>query len=169
CLFMRETAIASGAVDEGGTPLVYDLPDGGADEGAFADAVVGAIETVLARVPLDVDTALRDDPADAVDATAFIAAREPACFEAMTDDCWIAPTGIAQEDAVGSLEADRFVDVLPGTQVIFRITFANDSVAQERRAQVFVAFVDVRGDGGPVLDTREVYIVVPAQRGAPLI
>lgn len=169
CLFMRETAVATGAVDDAGDPLVYDLPDGGADEGTFADAVVGAIETVLARVPLDVDTALRDDPSDEVDATAFIAGREPACFETMTDDCWVAPDGFAQDDAVGALEADRFVDVLPGTEVIFRITFANDSVAEERRARVFVAFVDVRGDGGPVLDTREVYIVVPAQRGAPLL
>jgi hypothetical protein len=169
CLFMRETAIASGAVDESGAPLVYDLPDGGADESSFADAVVGAIETALARVPLDVDTALRDDPSDAVDATAFVAAREPACLPAMTDDCWIAPDGVDHEDAVGSLEADRFVDVLPGTEVVFRLTFANESVPEERRAQVFVAFVDVRGDGGPVLDTREVYIVVPAQRGAPLL
>jgi len=169
CLFMRETAAASGAVREDGSALVYDLPDGSPDEATFADVVVGAIEAVLSRVPLDVDTALRDDPSDAVDARAFIDTREPACLPAMTTDCWVAPDGIAPEDAVGSLEADRFIDVLPGTQVTFRLTFRNDSVDPERRARVFVAFVDVRGDGGPVLDTREVYVVVPAQRGAPLI
>lgn len=169
CFFMRETATATGAVDADGAALVYDLPDGGVDESAFANAVVGAIETVLARVPLDVDTVLRDDPSDAVDATAFIAERAPACLPAMTDDCWVAPAGVAHEEAVAGLGPDRFVDVLPGTQVFFRITFANETVPQERRARVYVAFVDVRGDGGPILDTREVYVVVPAQRGAPLI
>lgn len=169
CFFMRDTALATGAVDADGVPLVYDLPDGGPDEATFADAVVDAIETVLSKVPLDVDTVLRDDPSDEVDATDLIGARTPACFDTGTDDCWVAPPSVAHEDAVGGLEPTRFVDVLPGTQVTFRITFQNESVPSEPRARVFVAFVDVRGDRGPILDTREVYIVVPAQRGAPLI
>jgi len=169
CLFMRDTATATGAIDTAGTPLVYDLPNGGVDETTFADAVVGAIETVLSRVPLDVDTVLRDDPSDLVDATAMIVDREPACFATMADDCWVAPDGVSHADAVGGLAPSEFIDVLPGTQVTFRLTFADDSVPNEPRARVFVAFVDVRGDRGPILDTREVYIVVPAQRGAPLI
>jgi len=139
------------------------------DEDAFADTLAGAIETVLSRVPLDIDTVLRDDPSDRVDATVMIAGREPACLATMTEDCWVAPDGVAHGEAVGGLGPTEFLDVRPGTRVTFRLTFANDAVPNEPSARVFVAFVDVRGDRGPILDTREVYIVVPAQRGAPLI
>ena len=170
CFFMRETAIATGAVDEDGDPLVYDLPNGGGSDVAFVDAVVEAIDTVIERVPLDVDTVVRDDPSDAVDARRFITEREPACLAAApTEPCWTPPVGVPADEAVRALEMERFVDVRPGTEVLFRIGFQNTFQPSEGRARVHVAFIDVRGDRGPVLDTREVYVVVPAVRGAPLL
>src|SRR5690606_26479051 len=72
CYFLRRTAEETGSVDLDGTALVYDLPNGGASDSVFTDTVVGAIETVATRVPLDLDTGLRDDatdPAPGVDAT----------------------------------------------------------------------------------------------------
>jgi hypothetical protein len=36
-------------------------------------------------------------------------------------------------------------------------------------ARVYVAYIDVRGGGSAVLDTRQVYIVVPASSGPPII
>ncbi|MCB9600652.1 MAG: hypothetical protein H6721_15260 [Sandaracinus sp.] len=169
CYFMRRTAEESGAVDLDGQPLVYDLPDGGASEAVFVDAVVGAIETVATRVPLDVDTALRDDPSDAVDARQFIKRRQPAC-RAMppTTPCWLPPEGVAPEAAVATIDESTFFGVLPGTSVKFRITFQNDSVVGERESRVFIAFIQVR-TGAAVLDERQVFIVVPASPGGPII
>ncbi len=46
--------------------------------------------------------------------------------------------------------------------MLFRITFQNDFVMGATTAKVFVAYIDVRGGGSSVLDTRQVYIVVPA-------
>jgi len=170
CYFMKRTAEESGSVDLDGTPLVYDLPSGGASETIFADTVVNAIETIATRVPLDVDTALRDDPSDAVDATGFIKRRQPACRATPpTDPCWMPPAGVTHDAAVAAVDESTFFGAVPGTVVKFRITFQNTDVPGESSAQVYIAFIDVRGGGAAVLDTRQVFIVVPASTGGPVI
>jgi hypothetical protein len=59
-------------------------------------------------------------------------------------------------------EADYFVDVIPGTPVCFDIIPAqNDTVAPSSIPVIYTAFVDVIGDSVTVLDTREVYFLVP--------
>lgn len=163
CFFLRSTAEATGSVDLEGAPLVYDLPSGGASDTVFTDTVVGALETMVTRVPLDVDTWVRDDPTDpeGVDARAFVGERVPACG-AGAATCWSAPEGVPHEDAVADLDDARFLDVVPGTRVTFRVTFRNDSRIGGPRSEVHVAFIDVRGEGNAVLDTRQVYVVVPA-------
>ena len=170
CYFMTRTAEESGSVDLDGTALVYDLPSGGGTGTIFADTVVNAIETIATRVPLDVDTALRDDPTDAVDATAFIRRRQPACRAAPpTDPCWTEPAGVSHADAVAAVDESTFFGAIPGTAVKFRISFQNTDVPGEASAQVYIAFIDVRGGGAAVLDTRQVFIVVPASTGGPVI
>jgi hypothetical protein len=171
CFFMKRTAEETGTVDLDGNPLVYNLPGGGSDL-AFVDTVVGAIETIATRVPLDVDTALRDDGSDpdAVDATRFIKRRQPSCSATPpADTCWWPPMDIAPEDAVAAIDSSTFFGVIPGTTVQFRITFQNDFFEGGTTAKVFVAYIDVRGGGSAVLDTRQVFIVVPASSaGLPI-
>ena len=165
CYFMNRTAEDTSTVDLDGNPLVYDLPSGGGSDAAFTDTVIGAIETLATRVPLDVDTGLRDDPGDpeGIDATRFIRDRRPACrARPPTDPCWTAAAGVTHDQAVASTDDNTFFGVLPGTRVLFRITFQNDFVMGATTAKVFVAYIDVRGGGSSVLDTRQVYIVVPA-------
>lgn len=170
CHFMFRTAEETGSVDLDGNALVYDLPDGGGGEAAFIDSVVNAVQTVATRVPLDVDTALRDDPSDEVDATGFIKRRQPACRAVPpTEPCWTPPEGVSFEDAVAAIDESTFFGAIPGTEVKFRITFQNDFYEGDRSSRVFVAFIQVRGSGAAVLSERTVFIVVPAKAGGPII
>ncbi len=170
CYFMRRTAEETGSIDLDGNALVYDLPNGGGGSEAFIEQVVTAIETVATRVPLDVDTALRDDTSDEVDATRFIKRRQPACRAIPpTDPCWVPPTGIAFEQAVAAIDESTFFGAIPGTEVKFRITFQNDFYEGDAISRVFIAFIQVRGSGAAVLDERQVFIVVPASPGGPII
>jgi len=172
CFFMRETTRATGSVDLAGAELVYDLTAGGASDEAFVDTIVEALETIATRVPFDVDTALRDDPTDpeGVDARRFIRSRMPACRATpATDPCWDAPVGVAHDAAVRGIDDTTFQRVVPGTRVKFRIAFQNDFYRSNTSARVFVAFVDVRADHVTPLDTRQVFIVVPAtSAGLPI-
>ena len=167
CWFLRRTAFETGSVDLEGNPLVYDLPNG-TDPTVFADTIVRAVETVATRVPLDVDTQVRDDPMDEymVDARRFVKRRQPACQPPATTDCWVAPEGVEHTDAVAFVDTSTFFGVVPGTRVTFRITFQNDFWPGGASAQLFIAFIDVRGGGSAVLDTRQVFILVPANSGA---
>jgi hypothetical protein len=166
CWFLRRTAEETGSVDLDGNPLVYDLPNS-ADRATFTDTIVGAIETVATRVPLDVDTGLRDDPSDAagVDARRFIKRRQPACITTGDDTCWVEPTGVEHSQAVATYDTSTFFGVVPGTLVTFTITFQNDFYPGGPTAELFIAFIDVRGGGTSVLDTRQVFVVVPANSG----
>lgn len=163
CWFELRTARETGSVDLDGNELVYDLPNG-ADRAVFTDTIVNAIETVATRVPLDVDTALRDDPSDpyGVDARQFIVRRQPACNTPGVTECWVPPPGITAAEAVAVYDTSTFFGVVPGTRVTFTIDFQNLFWPGGATAQLFVAFIDVRGGGSSVLDTRQVYIVVPA-------
>jgi len=70
---------------------------------------------------------------------------------------------------VAAVDESTFFGAIPGTAVKFRISFQNTDVPGEASAQVYIAFIDVRGGGAAVLDTRQVFIVVPASTGGPVI
>ena len=164
CYYMKKTAEETGSVDLDGNPLVYDLSNGSSDL-LFVDTIVEAIRTIATRVPMDVDTAVRDDEGDpgGVDASRFIKRRQPACHAMPpTEPCWTAPPEIEHDQAVAFVDVSTFYGVIPGTQVQFRITFQNDFIRGGRTAELYIAYIDVRGGGTAVLDTRQVYIVVPA-------
>jgi hypothetical protein len=167
CYFLKRTAEETGSVDLDGTPLVYDLPND-STSAAFADTIVDAVETLATRVPFDITTALRDDPTDAygVDAREFIKLRTPACSGvAPDDDCWQEPEGVSHEDAIAAIDTSTFFAAIPGTRVEFEITFQNDFHEGGTEVRIFIAFIDVTAGGSSVLDTRQVYIVVPATSG----
>jgi hypothetical protein len=163
CWFLKRTAEETGSVDLDGSPLVYDLPND-ASLSTFSDTIVGAVETLATRVPLDITTSLRDDASDAfsVDATRFVKRRRPACTGAPGDDgCWMEPPGVTHDQAVAAIDTSTFFGVIPGTQVDFNITFQNDFHEGGDEIRIFIAYIDVSGGGTTVLDTRQVYIVVP--------
>ena len=58
-----------------------------------------------------------------------------------------------------------FYNVSPTTRVVFRADFYNDFMEGGMSARLFTATVEVIGRGGSVVDTRPVFIVVPAQGG----
>jgi hypothetical protein len=58
-----------------------------------------------------------------------------------------------------------FYNVSPTTQVVFSVDFYNDFVPGEATARLFTATIEVLGRGGTVVDTRPVFIVVPAEGG----
>jgi hypothetical protein len=170
CHFLRRTAEETGSVDLDGNAMVFDLPNSGTATSTFADTIVGAVETVATRVPLDLDTGIRGDAAEpTVDTARFIKRRQPGCraFPDPTPTCWVPPEGLAHEDAVAFVDESTFFGVIPGTVVTFRITFQNDFVPGDTSSQVFVAFINVR-TGTAVLDTRQVIIVVPADPDGPI-
>jgi hypothetical protein len=170
CYYLTQTAEVTDSVDFAREPLVYDLPNASTPD-QFANTISEAIERVTTNVPFDVDTTVRDDPSDPefVDAREFIKQRSPACRYnrivgggGLPDElCWTPPPDVAAEDAVALIDSSTFFDILPGTRVFFDITFQNTTFEPADTAKVFVAFIDVRGEGSAVLDTRQVIIVIP--------
>jgi hypothetical protein len=138
CWFMRQTASQTGSVDVGGAELVYDLPSDTTSTQTFSDTIVGAIHTIATRVPLDVTTRVRGDSTD--------------------------PEQIDERMFVASVAPSAFYGVVPGTRVTFRITFRNDFFVGETHVALFRAHIDVTS-GSTVLDTRDVFVVVPAIHG----
>lgn len=165
CWFMKQAARQTGSIDLDGNELVYDLPNS-VDRATFSDTIVDAIATIATRVPLDISTRVRGDSTDPehVDERMFIASRSPACNEGI-DPCWTEPTGVSHADAVLTYDLSTFFGVVPGTRVLFRITFRNDVFPGESHVALFRAHIDVTAGSSAVLDTRDVYIVVPAVPG----
>lgn len=163
CWFLRRTAIATSSLDTAGAPLVRDLPDA-SDAPSFADAMVAAIETVALRVPRDVDAVVRAAPGAEPETALlpFVSSIGPACADTT---CWVAPPGTAHADAVERVEPLRFVAVVPGTRVSFRVSLANEAFPGGPASQHARGSVDVRADGYAVLESREILVAVPAEDG----
>ena len=62
-------------------------------------------------------------------------------------------------------DATTFYNVLPSTRVVFNANFYNDFMEGGMVPRLFTATIEVLGRGGSVVDTRPVFIVVPAQGG----
>jgi hypothetical protein len=170
CFDYRMAAEGTGSVDLDGNPLIYDLPTGTTTSAVFVDLVTNAITTLATRVPIDINTGVRNDPSNpyGVDARLFVKRRVPSC-EATTPHntmCWVEPDGVSHANAVALTDFSTFYRVVPGTRVRFTIYFQNDGVYEGSVTGVtlFHAFIDVRGDGVTTLDTREVFILVPAKQ-----
>jgi hypothetical protein len=152
----------TGAVDVGGSPLLYTT---GWDGTGLGSEIVDGIETMAHQVPIDVSAAARDDDTDMVDATYFIASIVPNVVGGITDPAdpsIICVGGLPVDDMDGDTVLDTFVGILPGTPVCFDITpRMNDIIEATEEPQVFKAYIDVVGDGITVLDSRDVYFLIP--------
>lgn len=135
-------ATSSRALD--GTETVYDAPGG-----SVSTAVVDGIIDLVSTTTQDVTSQTRDDTSDAVDATRFIQRVTPVRATRAT-----------------TFDATTFYGVAGGTTITFEVAFQNDFLPAEAFVQIFQAFIEVTDvASGTVLDTRNVYIVVPAVGG----
>ena len=131
-----------------GSPTVYSAPGGTVDR-----AVVDGIVDLVGGVPQDVSRRTIDDTSDEIDATRFIQEVRPLR---------------ASRDAV-TMDDTTFYGVPGGTTVTFQVTFQNDFFEHEDRVRIFRAQIEIHDlPGRTPLDTRNVYIVVPARDGSVL-
>lgn len=141
---LEELARATGSRAASGSLTVYDAPGG-----SVSTAVVDGIIDLVGATTQDITSAQRDDASDEVDATRFIQAVTPVRATRAT-----------------TFDATTFYGVAGGTTVTFQVTFQNDFLPQQTFVQIFQAFIDVLDTAsGTVVDTRNVYIVVPAIGG----
>ncbi len=158
------TQIASdtGAIDADNNPLVFQINGDGT---GLSTSVVDAVETLVHNVPLPLHAIARDDLADTVDATDFIDRIEPNTtggFVDPQDGVTVCVGGLEVSDTDQDTVPDTFPAVLPGTPVCFDIyARSNTTVPGESVPMVYKAYVDVMGDSVTVLDTREVFFLVP--------
>jgi hypothetical protein len=150
-----------------GQPLLTQIMSDGSQLG---ERVVLNVKRLANQVPIEVGTEPRDvneGPGDLVDATIFIDRIVPNVVGGLEDpmtpgtfcigglstgDTTLPPDGVA----------DIFTSVLPGQAVCFDIyPILNDVVAHTTEPQIYLAEIDVIGDGITVLDTRDVYFLIP--------
>lgn len=147
-----ELARATGSVDVQGNVLYYD-----AVGGRVGPEIVEGIQTLLSRVPQDVEAVRRNVPGnpDDFDATQFIASL--VALDGWNDATRGAAPGITYDRA----EDATFYALVPGTQVSFDVTFENTVRAGEDSAQIFRAQIVVVGNRVADLAIRNVYVIVP--------
>jgi hypothetical protein len=148
-------ATDTGAVDAsaGGAPLVFD----GADSGA-ATAIGNGIRSLVRGVPLDMGVTAVDHPGDAVNAVAafvdYLETRQ-------VGDARCA-AGLTDRDSNQDGRKDEFLGVRAGTPLCWKLsTRPNLTVPQLEEPQLFRARIDVVGDGITVVDSRDVFFLVP--------
>ena len=156
---LEALATGTGAVTQAGDPLVFD----GADANA-SSAIEAAIRALSRDVPLDVSAESHDDAGDSVDAVAaFVDHLET--LQLGTSQC---AGGLSDSDANGDGFPDRYSGVLPGTPVCWRLVAKqNTTVPATSDPQIFRATIEVRGDDVTLLDTRDVYFLVPPDLEGP--
>ncbi|HJL20031.1 MAG TPA: hypothetical protein RMH99_30480 [Sandaracinaceae bacterium LLY-WYZ-13_1] len=141
---LEELTRATGSRGADGSLTVYDAPGGSVDT-----AVVDGIVDLVGATTQDVTSQPRDDESDSVDATRFMQSIRPVRATRAT-----------------TFDETTFYGVAGGTTVTFEVTFQNDFLPQRAHVQIFQAFIDVVDTAsGTVLDTRNVYVVVPALGG----
>jgi len=154
---MQNLATQTGAVDalNGNAPLVFDGANSNAD-----DAIENAIRTLANGIPLDISASPVDDPGDAVDAvTEFVDH-----LETLQLGTALCANGLTDTDTNSDGFPDEYVGVLPGTPVCWRLVPKhNTTVPPTTEPQLFRATIEVYGDNTTLLDTRDVFFLVPPE------
>ena len=148
---LRRIATDTGALDESGAPLVFDIGRRGESLGT---GVIEAMKTFADAVIFDVDAIVQDPvPGDGVDVTDFVEA--------------VVPSRAIPMDGIDSIdeEAGVFRGVRSGTTVVFQLRIRNDAVVPGPTARRFQLEIIFRGDGRTRLGRRIVEIVIPGLDG----
>ncbi|MBN8609436.1 MAG: hypothetical protein J0L92_02540 [Deltaproteobacteria bacterium] len=146
-------ATATGTVDGSGAPITFM----GAPS-SVATNVIDAIQRIAGTTRQDITTRVDPDTAE----TRIAAPNTTASFIDA-----VVPTRGAPDAPTGfdSMDATTFYNVAPSTRVYFRVDFNNDFQMGTDVAQVFEATIVVLGRAGSEVDSRPVYIVLPAMGG----
>ncbi len=148
-----------------GNPFYSDRAVVSGPDSQAANAMTCAIQAVTAYLPQDVSTLIINDatnqdkdgnPVDAV--TAFVDHIE--VFQDGSQEC---SDGNQVVDTDSDGHPDMFQAILPGTPVCWKLYVKqNDTVEPSTEMPLmFRATVEVHGEGGAVLDSRDVYFLVP--------
>lgn len=161
----RDVARDTGSVDAAGNPLAFEIASDGTGIG---DQVVDAIEILAGQVVMDISARAVDvveSATDTVDTTLFVERIEPNAAGGIEDPAhpgMVCVGGLPVADSDGDTYNDVFPDVLPGTLVCFDIIpRENTTVPATAEPQLFRGQVEVLGESVTVLDTRDVYFLVP--------
>jgi hypothetical protein len=152
-----ELARLTGTVDGSGAPIAFN-----GSPSTIAANVIDAIQRIAGTTRQDITTRVDPDTTETRiaapnDTASFIDAVAP--LRGVPD----APDGFERFDAT------TFYNVAPSTRVYFRVDFNNDFQLGSDVAQVFRATLTVVGRAGSEVDSRMVFIVVPATGGeAPI-
>jgi hypothetical protein len=137
-------------------PLVFDISGSGS---GLDSSIVSGISALINFAPITVSTSLRSDPEASIDTTCFLKSIIPDSAIPRSGSCSTIPEA-ADLDGDGTL--DGFTNVTPGTQLFFQVVAENEDCMPPSDAPlVFIAYIDVIGDGTTVLDTQLVTILVP--------
>jgi hypothetical protein len=152
---LEAMASDTGSVDAMGFPLVFN----GADASA-ATAIGNGIRALVRGVPLDMAAVAADQPGDAVNTVAAFVDH----LETLQLGNALCSSGLIDVDTNADTYRDQFVDVRAGVPLCWKLVAKpNLSVPQLDRPQLFRARVDVIGDGITVVDSRDVFFLVPPQ------
>jgi hypothetical protein len=143
---MRRVSRDTGALDEAGQPIVFDIGRNGEQLGA---GVIGGLEAITAGSRHEVSLELADaDLQDGVDPRALV-------------------TGIRalrlEPGDGGTAAGDRFVDVRSGTRVFFELTFDASGLPRTELDQRFPLRVSALASDGTRLSDETVDLVIAAE------
>lgn len=123
----------------------YTISSDGTGTGLSTE-IINGVNELLHNIELDLDTRATGTIQHLVNTDEFITGA-------------VAKTADPADGA--TISGSQFIDVKPGTTVTFGISFKNDIYQPDGpEATLFTAAIDVMGEGA-LLDTREVYIIVP--------
>ncbi|MCK5808753.1 hypothetical protein KAH37_07205 [bacterium] len=123
----------------------YTISSDGTGTGLSTE-IVNGVNELLHNIELDLDTEAHGSVQHAVNTEEFITGAEAKSADPVDG---------------ATISGSKFIDVKPGTNVTFEISFKNDIYQPEGpEATLFTASINVMGEGA-LLDTREVYIIVP--------
>jgi len=155
---------------QGDCPLLFHIASSGEGLGT---SIVEGIVALINYAGMDIDARVENEPGnqdaekDAVDAVnAFIDRIVP---NADPDNSTGCIEGLSTVDRLGFDGIDdTFVDVLPGKRVCFDVIPKRNRTVQPAAApQLFRARIDIWGDNATVLDSRQVWFVVPPKPPEP--
>jgi hypothetical protein len=143
---MRRVARDTGAIDENGQPIVFDI---GANGEALGAGVIGGLDGITAGSRHEVSLELEDaDLLDGVDPRALV-------------------TGVRalrlEPGDRGTAAGDRFVDVRSGTRVFFELTFDASALPRTELDQRFPLRVSALASDGTRLSDETVDLVIAAE------
>lgn len=145
----------TGSIDSsaGDAPLVFDGFDANA-----AQAIGNGIRALVRGVPLDMAATALDDPGDAVNAVAAFVDY----LETLQLGDALCASGLTDDDSNGDGRKDRFRGIRAGVPLCWKLsTRPNTTVPELDGPQLYRARVDVKGDDVTVVDSRDVFFLVP--------